>query len=274
MDRKSDAYKLIKSANVTYLFCIIFEIAGTMTIMFYGEMGAQIAIYFMTLLFAVFMAKKKKLAIPFTKPKLGTSLASVLISVLGIPIAMVLSMFASFFSAPTVSTADDITQYPIWLSLIVLAVIPAFVEEYVFRGFILGAYETVDKRSAVLISSLFFALIHMSVGQAAYGFFYGCVFALVRLATGNVIYSMLMHFTFNAASVAVSYTGDIFVTGWIVATAFAISLIGFIIMCIMFFKRHPVQLSSSKYAKRQLVTKEGYVTMAVCVSVMVLLLAM
>lgn len=275
MDKKSEDYKLIKSANVTYLFCIIFEIVGAMTIMFYGDMGAQVVIYFLTLLFAVFMAKKKNISIQFARPKPATCFAGMLMSVLGIPIALVLSAIASFLSTPSVSTsADDITKYPIWLSVIVLAVIPAFVEEYVFRGLILGAYEKVDMRTAVLISSIFFALLHMSLAQAAYGFFYGCLFALVRLATGNMIYPVLMHFTFNVASVAVSYTGDIFVSGWMVVMAFVVSLIGFVITCIIFFKRHPVQLTGSTYIKRQMVTREGYVTMAVCVSVMLLLVIM
>lgn len=55
MDKKSSEYKLIRMADTSFLFCIIFEVVGLMTVMFLGTLSAQMAIYFMTMLFAVFM---------------------------------------------------------------------------------------------------------------------------------------------------------------------------------------------------------------------------
>lgn len=59
MDKKSSEYKLIRMADTGFLFCIIFEVVGIMTVMFLGTLGAQMVIYFMTMLFAVFMARKR-----------------------------------------------------------------------------------------------------------------------------------------------------------------------------------------------------------------------
>ena len=115
------------------------------------------AIYFMTMLFAVFMARKRRaeFTIPFEKPKAGTLLQSIGISVCGIPIALMLSAFASLLSSAGADSSEDIAKYPVWLAIIAFAIVPAVVEEYVFRGLILGAYMKVDTRAAVVISSLF-----------------------------------------------------------------------------------------------------------------------
>lgn len=263
-------------ADTSFLFCIIFEVVGIMTVMFFGTLGAQMAIYFMTMLFAVFMARSRKaeFQIPFERPNVKTLLQSVGISVCGIPIALVLSALSAFLSSAGADSSEDITKYPIWLAMIAFAIVPAVVEEYVFRGLILGAYMNVDTKAAVFISSLFFGLLHFSLGSVLYGFFYGCVFALVRIATGNMVYSMAMHLIFNAINVAVSYAGMIMIPGWVVVIVLFVGIAGFVVLCICFFRKNVVILHTGGYKKRQLVTKEGYVTMAVCLGVMGMLLMM
>ncbi len=276
MDKKSSEYKLIRMADTSFLFCIIFEVVGIMTVMFIGTLGAQMAIYFMTMLFAVFMARKRRaeFTIPFEKPKVGTLLQSIGISVCGIPIALMLSALASLLSSAGADSSEDIAKYPVWLAIIAFAIVPAVVEEYVFRGLIFGAYMKVDARAAVVISSLFFALLHFSLGSILYGFFYGCVFALIRIATGNMMYSMVMHLVFNAVNVAVAYMGAFLIPGWVVALLFVAGLAGFITLCILFFRKHPVEITGSGYKRHELVTKEGYMTMAVCMTVTSMLLMM
>lgn len=185
-----------------------------------------------------------------------------------------LSALAAFMSSAGVDTSEDVTIYPIWLSLIAFAVVPAIVEEYVFRGVILGAYLQIEERAAVFISSLFFAMLHFSLGSVMYGFMYGCIFALVRVATGNLIYSVAMHGVFNMVNVAMAYIGITMVPGWIVLLAFSVGLAGFIILLIVFFKKNPVSLSKSSFKRRQLITREGYITLIICLCVTVMLLMM
>ena len=122
------------------------------------------------------------LCIVVKKPNISTFLQGIGITICGIPVALVLSALAAFMSSAGVDTSEDVTIYPIWLSLIAFAVVPAIVEEYVFRGVILGAYLQIEERAAVFISSLFFAMLHFSLGSVMYGFMYGCIFALVRVA--------------------------------------------------------------------------------------------
>lgn len=87
-----------------------------------------------------------------------------------------------------------------------------------------------------------------------------------------MVYSMVMHLIFNAINVAVSYAGMIMIPGWFLIGAFIVGVTGFIVLCIFFFKKNPVELQVCGYKGRQLVTKEGYMTMAVCLCVTGMLL--
>ena len=188
-------YKAVKMANITFLFCIIFEVVGIMTILFFGMVGAQMSIYFMTFMFSLFLWRKHKGEIEIKLKKVEPVKLAQLsaITVCGIPIALFLNYFAGILSSAGADSAEDVNTYPLILSLVVFAVVPAVVEEFVFRGVILGAYSKVDVKAGIVISSLFFALLHFSFGSVMYGFFFGLLFAVIRLSTGNLVYTIIMH---------------------------------------------------------------------------------
>ena len=89
-----------------------------------------------------------------------------------------------------------------------------------------------------------------------------------------MIYSMAMHLVFNAVNVAVAYMGAFLIPGWIVVLMFVAGLAGFVTLCILFFRKYPVKLTGSGYKRHELMTKEGYMTMAVCMAVTSMLLMM
>ena len=273
-------YKAVKMANITFLFCIIFEVVGIMTILFFGMVGAQMSIYFMTFMFSLFLWRKHKGEIEIKLKKVEPVKLAQLsaITVCGIPIALFLNYFAGILSSAGADSAEDVNTYPIFLSVIVFAVVPAVVEEFVFRGVILGAYSKVDVRAGIMISSLFFALLHFSFGSVMYGFFFGLLFAVVRITTDNLIYTMIMHCLFNLINVLLSYIQLGEVSGVVVVITFIIAIVLFIALVILFFKKNTIDIresySEGKYKPWKLITKEGYITMAVCISVMGMLLMM
>lgn len=282
--KRTDEYRSIRIANLCFFFCIIFEVAGIFTMPFFGTLGAQMAIYFMTFLFAFFMALKNKnnLKVPFKKPDIKAIMVTILMVVSGIPIAMVLNALAGVLSQAGSDSTEDITKYPIYLSITCFAVVPAIVEEYVFRGVILGEFLKVKGKfgiaSAVVLSSLFFALLHFSLGSVLYGFFFGCLFALVRIATGNMIYPICMHMTFNSINVILSYIDMSHIPNVAVIAEMIALLIIFVITTVVFFRKYRIDdkvkggLKGNKTWK--MITKEGYVTMGVCLLVMGMLLMM
>ena len=273
-------YKAVKMANITFLFCIIFEVVGIMTILFFGMVGAQMSIYFMTFMFSLFLWRKHKGEIEIKLKKVEPVKLAQLsaITVCGIPIALFLNYFAGILSSAGADSAEDVNTYPLILSLVVFAVVPAVVEEFVFRGVILGAYSKVDVKAGIVISSLFFALLHFSFGSVMYGFFFGLLFAVIRLSTGNLVYTIIMHCLFNTINVLMSYMRLDKISAVVVFIVFAVALFGFITLVMYFFSRNTIDThmsrSEGKYKPWKLITKEGYITLAVCVTVMGMLLMM
>lgn len=84
-------------------------------------------------------------------------------------------------------------------ALLVIAVLPAVMEEFLFRGIILSntRASTGDIR-AIFIVGFCFALFHASPEQTIYQFICGCVFAFLAVRSGSVLPCVLMHFANNA----------------------------------------------------------------------------
>ena len=93
------------------------------------------------------------------------------------------------------------------LNIILLAGVPAVVEELIFRGVILNGYKKLGAVPAILISSALFALIHGSAQQLLFPFLFGLILGFVALKTGSVVSSIVVHFLNNALVVLFNYVG-------------------------------------------------------------------
>lgn len=84
-------------------------------------------------------------------------------------------------------------------ALLVIAVVPAIVEETLFRGVILNSCEeSLGTVRTVFITGFCFALFHASPEQTVYQFIAGCAFAFIALKSGSIMPSVIMHFINNA----------------------------------------------------------------------------
>lgn len=84
-------------------------------------------------------------------------------------------------------------------ALIVIAVIPAAVEEFFFRGVLLNnARAGMGDIRTVFTVGLCFSLFHASPEQTVYQFICGCAFALLTIRSGSLLPAMLIHFLNNA----------------------------------------------------------------------------
>lgn len=92
---------------------------------------------------------------------------------------------------------------PLLLNLITYAVLPALVEEFLYRGWILGALQPCGERRALVLSALLFGLAHGNLTQLPFAFVLGLVFGYVYLLTGRLWVGMVIHFLNNALSVVV-----------------------------------------------------------------------
>ncbi|MBE6708218.1 MAG: CPBP family intramembrane metalloprotease [Ruminococcaceae bacterium] len=90
--------------------------------------------------------------------------------------------------------------------VLTMAVIPAITEEFLFRGVILAEYETEGVPSAVLLSSITFAMLHFSFAKLPAYIFCGLILAVVLYTTRSIFAAMLVHMLNNTATI---FFGDL-----------------------------------------------------------------
>lgn len=81
--------------------------------------------------------------------------------------------------------------------ILAYAGLPAVCEEFVFRGLLISEYEKRSTAAAVLLSSLFFALLHFDIARFPVYFFAGVVLALTLYATRSLVAATVLHFCHN-----------------------------------------------------------------------------
>lgn len=82
--------------------------------------------------------------------------------------------------------------------LITFALLPALLEEFLFRGILSAEYSSYGAGVAVIISSLCFGLLHFSFVRLPIYFFMGVVLSLTAGATRSLVPPILIHGANNA----------------------------------------------------------------------------
>ncbi len=81
--------------------------------------------------------------------------------------------------------------------VLAFALLPALIEEFLFRGVVLTEYTALSIPCAVVMSSLMFAMAHFSIYRLPSYFFCGVVLAIVTYATKSVVAAMVVHAVYN-----------------------------------------------------------------------------
>ena len=117
------------------------------------------------------------------------------------PISMMLPEMSDVMKA----AMEMMLNGPVWIVLISVSVFAPFFEEWLCRGIILrGLLKKVKPAWAIVISALFFGLIHGNLWQAIPAFIIGVILGYVYYKTGSLKLTMLMHCVNNTLSVIVS----------------------------------------------------------------------
>ena len=114
------------------------------------------------------------------------------------------SILAEFYEMFT-EMMKELTGGPFWSSFLTVAIFAPIFEEWMCRGMVLRGLLTKMKPFwAIVISALFFAVIHGNPWQALNAFMIGLVMGYVYYKTGSLILTMIMHFVNNGTSVILS----------------------------------------------------------------------
>lgn len=82
--------------------------------------------------------------------------------------------------------------------LIVVALLPAILEETLLRGVVLDGIKDVGTVAACLLGGLIFSLFHQNPPQTVYQFICGAVFTLFAIRADSLIPAVIVHFLNNA----------------------------------------------------------------------------
>ncbi|MFU0799956.1 MAG: CPBP family intramembrane metalloprotease [Xylanivirga thermophila] len=112
----------------------------------------------------------------------------------------------SFIGTPTAPPSppvENLWQY--LLGVICVGAVPAFVEEFLFRGVILRGYENIGRTAAVVLTGILFALLHMSVVTLPAIILLGIVISYVVQKSNSIWAGFIYHFTNNTIAVTATY---------------------------------------------------------------------
>lgn len=142
----------------------------------------------------------------FRLPSISNMARIILITICLIPaISLITALSTIFVDNQAAQMMSVMLTNPLWLNIIIMALVPAVCEEYLFRGIIFHGYKERNPFRAMLLSGFLFALIHLNLSQFIYAFIMGFLFSLLVYATKTVMSSILAHFVFNAVNVMISY---------------------------------------------------------------------
>lgn len=143
----------------------------------------------------------------YQKVSFFTSFMSVLFTFCMIPVVTLINMISSLFVDNSVTETVNYTvqSNPMLVNLILLALVPAVVEEFIFRGLIFNGYKKRNPLKAAVLSAMLFGLIHLNINQFSYAFVLGIIFALMTYVTGSIIPSTIAHFVVNGTTVVLSH---------------------------------------------------------------------
>ncbi len=109
-----------------------------------------------------------------------------------------LNGFSNNFSLYDTFVSNNKDSIPNTIYLVVAyAILPSICEEFVYRGILCHEYERGGVLRAVIISSLFFALLHFDIRNLPVYLFSGVILSMTMYATRSVVGPMLAHFLYN-----------------------------------------------------------------------------
>ncbi len=130
----------------------------------------------------------------------------ILFSYLIMPLLSLVNLISMLFVENHVSNTIStiLSGKPLIVGLITFALLPAILEEGVYRGLFYNEYSKVNVLKGMILSSIMFGLLHMNFNQMLYAILMGIIFVLIIEATDSIISAMIIHFVINGHSVVIN----------------------------------------------------------------------
>jgi membrane protease YdiL (CAAX protease family) len=100
---------------------------------------------------------------------------------------------------------EQATEGKLWVSILSVSIFAPLFEEWLCRGLVLrGLLQKMTPASAIGVSAVFFAVLHMNPWQAIPAFILGLLFGYVYYKTGSLKLTMLMHCVNNTLALVLA----------------------------------------------------------------------
>jgi uncharacterized protein len=137
---------------------------------------------------------------------------------------------------------EEIAITPIVMILTVAVIAPIF-EEVIFRGILLrGMANKMNHTLALVVSALFFAMLHMNIPQGINAFFLGLIIGSLYLKTGSIYLCIFAHFINNSVGITLSGALQLITGKYATLTRDIAFIVGITILIIAYnwFKKNKV----------------------------------
>ncbi|NMA06269.1 MAG: CPBP family intramembrane metalloprotease [Ruminococcaceae bacterium] len=171
-----------------------------------------------------------------------------------LPIMLISLIYVSIMNMLGLKGVDVVIPFPDntvgrIIYLLQYALMPAFLEELLFRGVLLERLRKYGNVLAITMSSLVFALIHGNVVGFLFIFMLGLVFGYIAVLSESLIPSIIMHLLNNSIALLTSnFENDVWAISAISISIIAFGIVGIIVTA--------VYISTNKYKKQFSVPRE------------------
>lgn len=200
--------------SFSYVFIIILE--SCLNISLESNPYINTIIVFLSEIFTIFYAYKKNKALSndkleFFKPLSLMLFLTIIIFEIGVDIisSEISNIIQISFNIPSSNYVKDTINI-----LYAVFVAPIF-EEILFRGFILkGFLKNYNKFTAIIVSSLLFALLHLNLSTIIITFISGIFFSYLYIKTKSIIPCIFAHFLSNGLHNMLTHLFNIRIIGY------------------------------------------------------------
>ncbi len=153
---------------------------------------------------------------------------------------IILSSFINSFLVGSLGNYNDFSSNVLWAAeldhayqiifyIALRVILPAFLEEYFFRGMVCKSLSVYGKGTAILASAALFSMMHADFSQMLYSFVAGVLLGFLYLESENIAYPILLHLInngiFAAGNVIRAQLGSAVYDGYMLYAMAAISLV-------------------------------------------------
>ena len=205
---RSFLYMILATLAFTLLMSYWIILTGNSLSIFANNALSELVVLIPALAAILYGGEKITEVVPFKKIKISTIFMIVIYVITLFPLVSFVNAVSMLFVENMVSSiSDEVLAMPMWTMLISIGIVGPFVEEFVFRGYILQSYQRTGRIiGSIVLSSILFGMMHLNFNQFAYGTVMGVMFCLLVEATGSIWSSFFAHALFNSIEVVYMYS--------------------------------------------------------------------